>query len=77
MQEGGKRRDAAMLHGEAEAVHAGREEHGVAEAEKAGIAEEHVVADGVGRKHENAGEIALMIGGKKKAEAEQEAIRPR
>ena len=60
-----------MLHGEAEPVHAGAEEHRVAEREKPGVAEEHVVADGIGGQHQDAGEVALVVGGQRQAGEDQ------
>ena len=51
-----------MKDGEAGAVESGGEEHGVAEAEQAGIAEQEVVAHGEDRQHHDAGEHAVMVG---------------
>ena len=60
-QEGGRRLPAEMISGEAGAVEPGGEEHRVAEAEEAGIAEEEVVADGEGGEHHDAGEDQVVI----------------
>src|SRR5688572_27377428 len=50
------------MHREAGGIEPGREEHRVAEAEQAGIADQDVVADAVGRQHHDAGEVGVMIG---------------
>src|SRR4029453_11414495 len=52
------------------AVHPGREEHGVPEAHEPRVAEEHVVADRVGRQHHDATQHAVV-------ERRQEQLQPR
>ena len=59
-------------HGEAGAVEPGGEEHGVAEAEQAGIAEQEVVADGEDRQHHDAGEVAVVIGAAARTAAQEQ-----
>ncbi len=62
---------AGELGAEPGAVDAGGEEHGVAEAEQPGIAEGDVVAGGEDREHQDAGDVAVMVGGQQEGECRQ------
>ena len=73
---GGKTRrhaPAEMQHRQAGAVEAGREEHRVAEAEQAGIAEQEVVAHGEDRQHHDARQHPVVVFGQHELQREQQA----
>ncbi len=61
-----------MVDGKTGAVEAGGEEHGVAEAEQAGIAEQKIVAHGEDGEHHDAGEHAVVIGRQHELEREEQ-----
>ena len=50
-----------MIDGQSGAVEPGGEEHRVAEAEQAGVAEQQIVAHGEDGQHHDAGEHAVMV----------------
>src|SRR6056297_655664 len=60
-----------MLHRQAHAIHACREEQRVAEAEQAGIAKEDVVSHGEAGQHHDPCEIAVVIGGQHEMQRQQ------
>ena len=69
----GRNTPAEMHDRQPGAIEAGGEEHGVAEAEQAGIAEQEIVAHGEHGKHHDTRQHAVMIIRQQEVQREQQA----